>query len=197
MKSNYKLDIIIKKYIIKENEKRKLEEVQVADVYWITGLSGAGKTTIGHLWYSYLKEQFPNTVFLDGDTLRQVFGDDLGYTEVDRRKSAMRNARICNMLSEQGIHVVCCTISMFDEVREWNRQHIKKYHEVYVKVTMETLQKRDQKNLYTNSNLGKENNLVGVHIALEEPKKPDLILYNDGDKTPEEQIEIMKSHFTL
>ena len=197
MKSNYKLDIIIKKYIIKENEKRKLEEVQVTDVYWITGLSGAGKTTIGHLWYSYLKEQFPNTVFLDGDTLRQVFGDDLGYTEVDRRKSAMRNARICNMLSEQGIHVVCCTISMFEEVREWNRQHIKKYHEVYVKVTMETLQKRDQKNLYTNSNLGKENNLVGVHIVLEEPKKPDLILYNDGDKTPEEQIEIMKSHFTL
>ena len=51
----------------------------MANVYWITGLSGAGKTTIGQAWYSYLKETMSNVVFLDGDTLRQVFGDDLSH----------------------------------------------------------------------------------------------------------------------
>lgn len=167
----------------------------MADVYWITGLSGAGKTTIGKMWYSYLKTQFQNVVLLDGDILREVFGNDLGYTELDRRKSAMRNARLCKMLSEQGIHVVCCTISMFDEVRDWNRNYIKDYHEIYVKVSMETLKKRDQKNLYTNSDIGKENNLVGIHIKMEEPKTPDFILYNNGEKTPEQQVSLLKDFF--
>ena len=167
----------------------------MANVYWITGLSGAGKTTIGQAWYSYLKETMSNVVFLDGDTLRQVFGDDLGYTKEDRKKSAMRNARICKLLSEQGIDVVCCTISMFDEVRQWNRDHINNYKEIYVKVQMETLHKRDQKNLYTKAGLGTEENLAGITWEVEEPKNPDLILYNDGEKTPEEQVEILKQWF--
>lgn len=167
----------------------------MANVYWITGLSGAGKTTIGQAWYSYLKETMSNIVFLDGDTLRQVFGDDLGYTKEDRKKSAMRNARICKLLSEQGIDVVCCTISMFDEVRQWNRDHINNYKEIYVKVQLETLHKRDQKNLYTKAGLGTEENLAGITWEVEEPKNPDLILYNDGEKTPEEQVEILKQWF--
>ena len=54
------------------------------EVFWITGLSGAGKTTIGSLFYNRLKEKHPNTVFFDGDTLRQVFGDDLGYSKIGR-----------------------------------------------------------------------------------------------------------------
>ena len=92
----------------------------MSSVYWITGLSGAGKTTIGKLFYEKLKEQHSNTVFFDGDTLRRVFGDDLGYTEEERRKCAMRYSRLCAMLQEQDINVVCCTISMFDEIRDWN-----------------------------------------------------------------------------
>lgn len=63
-------------------------------VYWITGLSGAGKTTIGKLFYEELKTEHPNTVFLDGDMLRKVFGDDLGYTREERIKCAMRYSRL-------------------------------------------------------------------------------------------------------
>ena len=167
----------------------------MSDVYWLTGLSGAGKTTIGTLWYEYVKGIFPNTVLLDGDMLRQVFLDDLGYTQEERRKSAMRNANLCKMLSEQGIHVICCTISMFDEVRKWNRENIENYHEIYVKTSFEVLKKRDQKGLYTKAKEGREKNLVGIHISLEEPKNPDLILYNDGEKTPQEQVELLKDQF--
>lgn len=154
-------------------------------VYWLTGLSGAGKTTIGRLWYEKLKEAGEQAVFLDGDELRQVFGDDLGFTASDRRKSAMRNARLCALLARQGLTVVCCTISMFDSVRAWNRANIPGYFEVYVKVSMDTLRRRDQKGLY---NAGKDN-VAGVHFQVEEPKSPDLVLENDGQMTPAEQVE--------
>src|SRR5699024_12233921 len=73
---------------------------------------------------------------------------------------------------------LCCTISMFDNVRQWNRENIPGYIEIYIKVSMETLQKRDQKGLYTNS----DGSVAGVNFAIEEPKNPDLILENDGDR---------------
>ncbi len=158
-------------------------------VYWITGLSGAGKTTIGKLLYEKLKEMYPNTVFLDGDMLRKVFGDDLGYSKEERMKCAMRYSRLCAMLQEQGLNVICCTISMFDSVREWNRENIHNYKEIYVKVSMDTLKKRDQKGLYSGITEEKQKEVVGIHMEIEEPKCPDLILCNDGEKTIGEQVE--------
>lgn len=157
-------------------------------VYWITGLSGAGKTTIGKLFYEKLKKEYPNTVFLDGDILRQVFGDDLGYTREERIKCAMRYAKLCDMLQKQDLNVVCCTISMFDSIRDWNRENIENYREIYVKVSMETLMKRDQKGLYSGTGIEKHKEVAGVQFAIEEPKNPDLILENDGALTPEEQV---------
>lgn len=160
-------------------------------VYWITGLSGAGKTTIGKILYAKIKEKYSNTVFLDGDTMRKVFGGDLGYTREERIKCAMRYSRLCAMLEEQGIYVICCTISMFDCVRDWNRENIKNYREVYVKVSMETLLQRDQKGLYSGTTAEKEKEVAGVHVEIEEPKHPDLVLENDGEKTPEEQADLI------
>lgn len=156
-------------------------------VYWITGLSGAGKTTIGRLWTQELRRAGETAVFLDGDELRQVFGDDLGFTPEDRRKSAMRNARLCALLGRQGLNVVCCTISMFDSVRSWNRENIPGYFEVYVRVSMDTLRRRDQKGLYSRG----DRDVAGIHFQVEEPKTPDLILENDGKYTPEEQIALL------
>ncbi len=164
-------------------------------VYWITGLSGAGKTTIGQLFYEKLKRDFPNTVFLDGDILREVFGADLGYTEMERRKCAMRYARLCDMLQRQDLNVVCCTISMFEAVREWNRRHIDSYKEIYVKVSMDTLCRRDQKGLYSGNTEEKEKEVTGIQIPFEEPRNPDLVLENNGEWTPQEQVEKMTAQF--
>lgn len=164
-------------------------------VYWITGLSGAGKTTIGKLFYDKIKADHLDTVFLDGDVLRKVFGDDLGYSREDRKKCAMRYSRLCAMLQEQGMNVVCCTISMFDSVREWNRHNIQNYKEIYVKVSMNTLQRRDQKGLYSGVTTEEQKEVVGVHMDNEEPKYPDLILENDGEKTPMEQVAILLQYY--
>lgn len=164
-------------------------------VYWITGRSGAGKTTIGRLFYQRLKQEFSNTVFLDGDIMREVFGADMGYTETERRKCAMRYARLCNMLQKQDLNVVCCTVSMFDSVREWNRENISGYKEIYIKVSTDTLYRRDQKGLYSGDTTEKEKEVTGIQIPLEEPKSPDLVLENDGDRTPEEQLDRMIEYF--
>ncbi len=169
----------------------------MAAVYWITGLSGAGKTTIGRLFYQKLKRDFPNTVFLDGDIMREVFGADLGYSEAERRKCAMRYARLCDMLQKQDLNVVCCTISMFDAVREWNRENIGNYREIYVKVSMDTLRMRDQKGLYTGKTSEKEGIVAGIQIALEEPQNADIILMNDGEESPERQAEKLIDFFGL
>lgn len=163
----------------------------MSTVYWITGLSGAGKTTIGKLLYEKIREKYPNTVFLDGDMLRKVFGDDLGYTKEERRKCAMRYSRLCAMLQEQDVNVICCTISMFDSVREWNRANIRNYKEIYVRVSMDMLRKRDQKGLYSGTTEEEQKEVVGIHMDIEEPKQPDLILDNDGEMTPEEQVVIV------
>ena len=160
-------------------------------VYWFTGLSGAGKTTLGKLWLEELKMHGENPIFLDGDELRFVFGGDLGYSEQDRRKSAMRNARICEMLSKQGFTVICCTISMFDSVRDYNRENIPDYREIYVKVSPEVLKKRDQKGLYT----GADSDVAGVHFSVEEPNTSDIVLENSGEIPPEKQIEILRNQF--
>lgn len=169
----------------------------MAAVYWITGLSGAGKTTIGKLFYQKLKEKAPDTVFLDGDIMREVFGADLGYSEGERRQCAMRYARLCNMLQKQGLNVICCTISMFEAVREWNRENIENYREIYVRVSMNTLQKRDQKGLYSGKTTEKEKEVMGIQIAFEEPQHPDLILENNGENIPEEQAQKIWEYFDL
>ena len=80
------------------------------------------------------------------------------------------------------MNVVCCTISMFDSVRDWNREHIRNYKEIYVKVSMETLKRRDQKGLYSGKTDEEYKEIVGVQLEMEEPKSPDLILENDGKK---------------
>lgn len=159
-------------------------------VYFFTGLSGAGKTTLGSLFYRRLKNTKPNAVYLDGDEIRVAFGEDVGYTHEERLRWAGRIFRVCKLLSDQGIDVVCCSIAMFDSIRRWNRENIPNYKEIYVRVTKETLLQRNQKGLYTAGC-----NVVGLDLPFDEPKQPDMIVQNDGDRTPLEQVEEIERVF--
>ncbi|GBF74322.1 adenylyl-sulfate kinase [Paenibacillus sp. 598K] len=153
-------------------------------MYWITGLAGAGKTTISKRLYAQLKERRDGVVLLDGDSLREAFGHDLGYSTADRYASAMRYARLCRMLAEQGLDVVCATISMFHACRDWNRAHIERYSEVYVRASAETLAARDQKGLYSGAaaSVVESQQVVGRGQPFEEPLQPDLVVDNDGQR---------------
>lgn len=157
-------------------------------VYWITGLSGAGKTTIGTLLYENIRRDKPNVFRLDGDVGRWAYNDKVGYSREERLDGAYRNARVCKMIADQGIDVVCCTISMYDEVRTWNREHMENYKEIYLEVPLEVLIKRDQKGLYTSVQKGSMKDVVGMDLQLEFPKTPDVRIVNDGALTPEEVV---------
>ena len=153
-------------------------------VYFFTGLSGAGKTTIGGLFHQRLKATKPNVVLLDGDEIRVAFGEDVGYTQPERLRWAGRIFRVCKLLSGQGIDVVVCSIAMYESVRRWNRENIPNYKEIYIKVSKDTLLQRNQKGLYT---AGK--NVVGIDLPFDEPQSPDIVVPNDGARTPLELVE--------
>jgi adenylylsulfate kinase-like enzyme/phosphohistidine swiveling domain-containing protein len=161
-------------------EKAGDREVPAGCVYWITGLSGAGKTTLGRELWQRLRDAGRSAIFLDGDMLREVIAEDLGHNLANRRKSAMRNARLCRMLASQGGDVVCPTISMFHEVQRWNRENIPHYREIYLRVPMDELQRRDAKGIYAAARRGDLSDVVGLDVAAELPEAPDLILDNFG-----------------
>ncbi len=158
-------------------------------LYWITGLSGAGKTTIGTRLYYEIKKQKSNVVLLDGDLIKKIVSDSVEYSDDARRKRAIKYANLCKLLTDQGMIVICCTIAMYDEVRIWNRKNNKGYVEVFLNVPLEILKKRDQKNLYSNFSLGKEKNISGMDIEVEFPKNPDIEIINDGSLTIENCVK--------
>lgn len=154
--------------------------MQDGTLYWITGLAGAGKTTIGNRLYYEIKKSKPNVVLLDGDLMKSVVSDIVGYSDEARRKRAMKYAALCKLLTDQGLVVICCTIAMYDEVRAWNRVQNKGYVEVFLNVPMNVLRERDQKGLYSKIKDGRENNVAGEDLAVEYPKNPDIEIINDG-----------------
>ena len=149
-------------------------------VFWITGLSGAGKTTLGRELWSRLRAAGRPVTFLDGDALRAVIAEDLGHSADDRRRSAMRNARLCRLLAEQGADVVCATISLFHEVQRWNRENIPGYREIYLRVPIDELRRRDSKGIYAGAQRGDARDVVGLDVPAEAPEAPDLVLDNYG-----------------
>lgn len=151
-------------------------------VIWLVGLSGSGKTTIGLRLAERLKRKKIPVVFMDGDILRDIMGNDLGHTLEDRRKNAERARRICQYLDSQGMTVVFAILSLFKESRDWNRAHIKNYYEVFLRVSMETLMQRDPKGLYKKYKEGEAKNIAGLDMRFEEPKDSDLIIDNDRDR---------------
>ena len=171
-------------------------------VYFFTGLAGAGKTTIGSLFYQRLKEHSPDAILIDGDLVRTKRGDcapdgtvlkEERYTDAARRGGAWGTFRNCRDLADQGKDVVICRIAMYSEIRAWNRENIENYREIYVKVTWDTLYRRDKKKLYSSG----AKNVVGVDLPWDEPGHSSIVIQNDGQETPEEIVERLVKFFGL
>lgn len=165
------------------------------NVYWITGLSGAGKTTIGVLLHNHLLKRKDNVVRLDGDELRTIFRNN-DYTFDGRKSLAYQYCALCKLLSDQGIDVIICTISMYDEVRSWNRKNIKNYKEIYLEVSIEELIRRDQKGLYSKA-LGNDVIVTGLNVEAQLPQKPDILIKNYDETTPEQAVKLIINGFEL
>ena len=171
-------------------------------VYFFTGLAGAGKTTIGGLFYRRLKEKSPDAILIDGDQSRLAAGHSTAegsvlledrYTTEARKAGAFGSFQVCKQYAEQGHDVVICSIAMYTEVRAWNRENIENYREIYLKVTRETLYRRDQKKLYSSG----AKNVVGVDLPYDEPQHSHIVIQNDGQETPEEIVARLEDLFGI
>jgi len=151
-------------------------------VIWIIGLSGTGKTTLATQVVDRLRQMNEKVVLLDGDLIRNLFGNDVDHTIEGRQRNAERLSVLTKFLADQGIHVVAAVLSIFPEWRRWNRDNISDYSEVYIKASMETLLRRDIKNLYAKAMKGEIVNVVGVDIPFPEPENPELVIENDLDR---------------
>lgn len=152
-------------------------------VIWMMGLSRAGKSTLSNLLYNELKQEVSNLVLLDGDVIRILFGSDVDHSIEGRRVNAERISKLCKFLSDQNINVIAAVLSIFPEWQAWNRKNIKAYQEIYIKASMESLEKGDTNNLYSQAKKGLIKNVVGYDIPFPEPKRPDLIIENSDETT--------------
>ncbi len=148
-------------------------------VIWIIGLSSSGKSKIAGLVYKKLKKKKINTVWLDGDKVRNIYNDKLGHTLKDREKNAQRISRLTKYFSDQNINVIASVLSNFPKWQSWNKRNIKNYKQVYLKVSLENLILRDKKNLYKKALKKKRKNVVGIDIKFHEPLNSDLIIDNN------------------
>jgi len=153
-------------------------------VYWITGLSGAGKTTVAAALSALLDEVGRAHVRLDGDAMRPIFAEADRYDRQSRLALARRYSGLCKLIADQGLDVVCSTISLFGEIHRWNRANLRHYVEVFLDVDAETRHRRDSKGLYGRVRDGAVTDVAGVDLAVELPESPDLTVCNDGREPP-------------
>ena len=138
-------------------------------VIWITGLSGAGKTTFATAIYDYLKPNYPNAILLDGDILRSIFKSN-DYTKESRLQTAIRFNSLIAFLEKNDLLVIAATISAFNKIYKLNRETFQNYFEIYIHCDFNELARRDKNGLYSGALKGEIPNVVGVDIPFEEPQ---------------------------
>ena len=166
-------------------------------VIWFLGRSSAGKTYIGKKLYNKIKPGLPNLIFLDGDELRDTISKDLGHSIEDRYISEERRSRLCKLLSEQGIHIIMSGLSNAPDIREWNKNNIQGYFEVYLKSNQQTLYNRDPKGIYKKYLNGEINHVVGEDIKFYEPILPWMEIDNTNDIDADKLVEKIISKLKL
>lgn len=145
-------------------------------VIWLTGLSGAGKSTVANALELYLAAQGKYTYLLDGDNVRHGLCRDLGFSVSDREENIRRVAEVARLFVDAGLIVITAFISPFARDRALARTLIgdELFIEVFVDAPLSECERRDPKGLYKKARNGLIKEFTGVGSAYEEPDSPDI-----------------------
>ncbi len=167
-------------------------------IVWLTGLSGAGKSTIGNLVEARLHGLGHHTYLLDGDNVRHGLNKDLGFTDADRVENVRRVGEVAKLMVDAGLIVIASFISPFRSERRGVRELVEdgEFIEVFVDAPLEVAEARDPKGLYKKARGGELKNFTGIDSPYEAPERPEVRVDTDA-LSPEEAaaavIEAMES----
>ena len=145
-------------------------------IIWIIGLAGSGKTTLGRALCEKMNEKNKKVCFIDGDSMRQAFNNDLGFSNKDRKINANRIISFCKILDLQNIDVVVSILHNFPDQRVKNKSIFSNYFEIFLDTPKKILFKRDQKKIYSKYKKRQIKDVVGLDIEFKKPLQPNVIL---------------------
>jgi adenylylsulfate kinase-like enzyme len=152
------------------------------NVFWLTGLSDSGKSTLCGMLVDYLRDKGIVVIKLDGDEIRAIVGSIRAHKRSDRLDLALRYSKLCKLLADQGFNVAIATISMFKEVHEWNRKNLPGYCEIYLNVPMDELKRRDSKGIYEKAAKNEIVNVAGLDLKVDIPTNPHITIHFEEGK---------------
>ncbi len=158
---------------------------------WLIGPSASGKTTVSKILFEKIKKKF-NLVVVDGDQVRELYENNLGYDKISRSKNTIRYVNLVKWLNQFNISSIVAVISPFENDRKKCRKQIDNYIEIYLKSSREERIKRDKKKLYLPAIKGERKNVVDVDIQFETPINCDFIIDTENKEPTVIADEILK-----
>ncbi len=172
-------------------EKQEILLNQKGAVYWLTGLSGSGKSTIAKGVEKELYDQGYLVKVLDGDNIRSGVCNNLGFSLEDRKENIRRISEVAKLFKETGVITLCSFVSPTIDIRESAKKIIgKDFHEVFINTPLEVCEARDVKGLYKKAREGMIKNFTGIDSPFENPENPSLEI-KTKDQTIEESIDVL------
>ncbi len=160
-------------------------------VFWLTGLPGAGKTTLARAFKERLDAGGVKSIILDGDELRCGINSNLGFSEIDRNENVRRVAEIASLFERQGYIVIVALVSPMPEQRKMARLIIgERFTEVYIDTPLEICESRDPKGHYLRARQGRIGGFTGVSAPYIPSEAPDVVLHA-GSITVEQAIDVL------
>ena len=159
---------------------------------WLTGLSGAGKSTVAGILEGALRERGERVEVLDGDVIRTNLSKGLGFSKEDRDVNVRRVAFVADLLSRNGVVVIAALISPYREARDEARSLMgERFVEVHVKASLEACAERDVKGHYARARSGETTAFTGVSDPYEEPEAPELVLETTSESPEESAARVL------